>query len=146
MTPVTAELIGPPPEAPSFREKAEKDVDLPQQSIEITKAPFFLPVQVITQKDEVFRIRVNDDEYTIEKYAELFREYLEALARGEKPEYPFASHPIWVWLINGVYIMITGYHRIAGARRAGLPKILVKVSLNAHEKNSRNDLSNIYSC
>ena len=91
----------------------------------------FIDVSKIVQ-DDAFRCRVQDDKDTIEDYTTIFREYKEAKEPGESPVYPFPE--IWVWKEDDKYVLITGYHRLAAARQAGLDKIHVKIFTGTKEE------------
>jgi len=77
--------------------------------------------------DEEYRVRVKEDEATIEKYAELYRDNEAALKRKEKPPHQMTLIVVWYDPNRGQYVLLGGYHRLEAARRAGLVEIQVSV-------------------
>jgi len=77
------------------------------------------------QQNDTFRCRMENDNATVEKYAERFKEYKEAKDNGENHPYPFT--PIRVWENEGTHVLLGGYHRIDAAKKAGLDKILAEI-------------------
>jgi len=84
------------------------------------------------QESDTFRMRGLEDEATVERYAELFTDYMDEKRNGKKAKYPFPA--IWVWFVNGVYILLAGFHRLAAARRAGLDEILVRICTGTEDE------------
>ena len=86
-----------------------------------------MPLSEIIQDDKTFRCRKKDDDETIERYADVFTAYKEAVEQGKNPDYPFPA--VWVWKDQEVdkYTLVCGYHRYAAALKAGIDTILVKV-------------------
>ena len=77
-------------------------------------------------RDENFLGREKRNEATVEDYAEIFIEYLEAMKNNEKVKYPFP--PITVRHDEaGRYILLAGDHRSAAALKAGFTTIRAKI-------------------
>ena len=100
-------------------------------SVDTGDGAIMLPLAVINRDDE-YIVRENLNPQGVQDYTELFTDYKEAVARNEKPKYPFP--PIVVWLINGLYILLCGQHRFEAALKAGLTEILVQVFVGSPEE------------
>ena len=96
----------------------------------------YISLSEITVSDD-FRCRVQENEETVEAYAETFTKYLKANKRTEKLsyekakclegasiDYPFP--PAWVWQEDGKIYLIAGFHRYKAAEKAGQKSLLVK--------------------
>ena len=79
------------------------------------------------QKDDKFRRRLQEDKKKISEYAEHYREYKEAVGRGENPAYPLEPLLVWWDESRRRYVLLGGYHRIEAALMAGLTEIRVIV-------------------
>jgi hypothetical protein len=85
--------------------------------------------------DDAFRCREQEDDDTVESYAEAFTKYIKANKRADKLryeqlhtvenlDYPFP--PAWVWQEDEQVYLITGFHRYKAATKAGQEKLKVK--------------------
>ena len=77
--------------------------------------------------DDEYRIREKEDEATIAKYAELYRDNEAALKCKEKPPHQMTLIVVWLDPNRGQYVLLGGFHRLEAARRAGLVEIRVSV-------------------
>ena len=86
----------------------------------------FLDVSAIKKRDTL-RTRETEDEANIEGLRVAYLENKIAEGRGEKPIHQIPMIVVWYDPRTMKYVLLGGYHRLEGARRAGLTKIKVRV-------------------
>ena len=80
-----------------------------------------IPLEHIELSDD-YHFRAQDDEDTIESYADILRQYCDDLAEGQSVSYPFTA----ITVLNeqdDVYYVISGRHRFQAAEKAGIEEI-----------------------
>lgn len=82
--------------------------------------PSFISISEI-HADDTFRVRVKEDQPTIEEYAELFRDYEEEHLTDENAKYPFP--PVLYRETEGRKLLVSGFHRYSAAKKAGCKEI-----------------------
>jgi hypothetical protein len=68
-----------------------------------------------------YKFRAQDDDATIESYADVLQQYCDDLEDGQSVKYPFP--PIVVFRENDVHYVISGRHRFQAAKRTGITEM-----------------------
>ena len=84
------------------------------------KKPQMMALADIQLSDD-YRFRNKDDEETIDRYAERIRQYLDDVMENSETSFPFP--PIYVLLVDSVYVVIAGRHRFQAAQKAGMTEM-----------------------
>ena len=79
-----------------------------------------IPLEQICLSDK-YRFRAAEDQPTIDKYSEIWRQYLDDVAKVPSTKHPF--DPIHVLHENEEYIVIAGWHRVRSGTKAGAKEI-----------------------
>jgi len=80
-----------------------------------------IPLDQIELSDD-YQFRVQDDEETIENYADILRQYCDDLEEDQSANYPFPSIKV-LKENDDVYYVISGRHRYQAARKAGIEEM-----------------------
>ncbi len=93
------------------KNRFQNNNDMPVESVSLSE---IIP-------DDLFRVRVKEDQSTIKKYTEHLLEYKEATNSNSNIPFPF--EPIIYWQNGSKKILIAGFHRYFATKEAGLKKI-----------------------
>ena len=104
----------------SLASKRVEDSVSKQNGKQDTKEVLTLKLSDIHLTDD-YHFREQDDKETIDRYADIFRQYIEDKAKDESIQYPFP--PIYVFYDGHRYIVVAGRHRYQAAKKIGLEKI-----------------------
>jgi hypothetical protein len=81
-----------------------------------------IPLDHIELSDD-YHFRAEDDDDTVEYYADILRQYCDDLTDGQSVTYPFPAIVVLSENDNDVYYVISGRHRFQAAEEAGIEEM-----------------------